>query len=187
MGNKDKRNKRAKLKAKQARVAKQKSRSVTSNRVISTGSASPSLEAFKSALEARLAKRLTETTFEELTVGGSKLRFDMAMAIDGYPFVLPEGAKEEDYCPLLTNDQYMSGYYDDVISEVFWKAQGSGSDAFGEGVPESIREEEPVYSTHCMACDQGKNYLQGDPVPESCPECGEHKDFNILDLIALRY
>ncbi|MEH6348371.1 MAG: hypothetical protein V7785_24970 [Bermanella sp.] len=80
---------------------------------------------FKKALEERLFKRLKTQTFDEMTVGGSKLRFDMAMAIDGYPFELPEGAVEEDYQSLLTNEQYMSGEFDEVIDKVFSKAQTS--------------------------------------------------------------
>ncbi len=77
---------------------------------------------FKKTLEERLFKRLKTQTFDEMTAGGSKLRFDMAMAIDGYPFELPEGAVEEDYQPLLTNEQYMSGEFDEVIDKVFSKA-----------------------------------------------------------------
>lgn len=63
-------------------------------------------EQFKKALEERLQKRLKKETFDEITVGGSKMRFDMAMAITGYPFELPKGASEEDYSPLLTDQQY---------------------------------------------------------------------------------
>jgi len=79
-------------------------------------------EQFKNALQKRLAKRLETESFEDLTAGGSQLRFEMAMAIDGYPFVLPKGANEEDYTALLTNSQYMSGVFDAVIGEVFSKA-----------------------------------------------------------------
>ena len=41
---------------------------------------------------------------------------------------------------------------------------------------------ETVYSTHCMKCDNGKNYRESENIPESCPVCGEHKEFSILDL-----
>ncbi|KZN68260.1 hypothetical protein N473_07490 [Pseudoalteromonas luteoviolacea CPMOR-1] len=82
----------------------------------------PSERDFQNALEERLSKRLQSTDFETLTVGGSKLRFDMAMAIDGYPFELPEGADPSDYEPLLTNEQYMSDRYDPVIDAVFYRA-----------------------------------------------------------------
>lgn len=78
---------------------------------------------FKNKLKARLKNRLKNQTFDQITVGGSKMRFDMALAIDGYPFELPEGADERDYQPLLSNEQYMSGEYDDVINEVFIEAR----------------------------------------------------------------
>lgn len=45
---------------------------------------------------------------------------------------------------------------------------------------------ESVCSTHCMKCDHGKNYDEDDLVPESCPVCGEHKEFTILHLDSLQ-
>ncbi|AEG13590.1 hypothetical protein Sbal175_4378 (plasmid) [Shewanella baltica BA175] len=45
---------------------------------------------------------------------------------------------------------------------------------------------EPVYSTHCMMCDHGKSYVEDEQVPESCPVCGEHKEFTILLLDSLQ-
>ena len=39
-----------------------------------------------------------------------------------------------------------------------------------------------VYSTHCMKCENAKNYNEDERVPESCPACGEHKEFSILQL-----
>ncbi|MDX1539599.1 hypothetical protein [Arsukibacterium sp.] len=80
-------------------------------------------EEFRDKLKARLNRRLETQSFDELTVGGSKLRFDMALAIDEYPFEIPEGEDESDYEALLTNQEYMSGAYDDVIDEVFAEAQ----------------------------------------------------------------
>jgi len=43
----------------------------------------------------------------------------------------------------------------------------------------------PVHSTHCMKCDKGANYFLGEKVPESCPECGEHKNYDILNIESL--
>lgn len=79
-------------------------------------------EQFRNKLKARLKKRLQTKSFEQITVGGSKMRFDMELAINGYPFELPKGADEKDYKALLTEEQYMSGEYDDVIDEVFREA-----------------------------------------------------------------
>jgi len=45
-------------------------------------------------------------------------------------------------------------------------------------------DKEAVYSTHCAECGNANNYLEGEYVPESCPACGEHKEFTILHLEA---
>ena len=142
-------------------------------------------ETFKNLLKDRLEKRLQKQSFDELTIGGSKLRFDMALAIDGYPFEIPVGEEESDYEALITTEQYMSGYYDDVIYEVFQQAQNTIENSTLEENLKSEERQEPVYSTHCMICDNGKNYFEGEQVPESCPVCGEHKNYDMLDLIAL--
>jgi hypothetical protein len=74
---------------------------------------------FKKTLEERLEKRLEIQSFDEMTVQGSKIRFDMAMAIMEYPFEIPDGANEQDYEALLTEQEYMAGKFDDVIDAVF--------------------------------------------------------------------
>jgi len=48
-------------------------------------------------------------------------------------------------------------------------------------------KKEPVCGTHCMMCDHSKNYDEDDRVPESCPVCGEHKEFTILHLDDLQH
>jgi hypothetical protein len=63
-----------------------------------------------------------------MTVGcSSKMRFEMALAIDGYPFEIPQGADEKDYKSLLSSEQYQSGEFDDVIGEAFSEAMASAS------------------------------------------------------------
>jgi hypothetical protein len=46
--------------------------------------------------------------------------------------------------------------------------------------------QEPVWGTFCMKCDHDKEYYEGQNVPESCPACGEHKEFSLVDLEELR-
>lgn len=79
-------------------------------------------EEFKKILKQRLANRLQTQTFEEMTVHGSQMRFEMALAINGYPFELPKGVNKKDYESILTDEQYQSGEFDDVIDEVFLEA-----------------------------------------------------------------
>lgn len=79
-------------------------------------------EKFKIELKKRLSKRLKSQSFDEMTVGGSKMRFEMELAINEYPFEIPEGESEKDYESLLTEEQYMSGDFDKIIDEVFSEA-----------------------------------------------------------------
>jgi hypothetical protein len=80
---------------------------------------------FRNKLKVRLRKRLKTKTFDEMTVGGSKMRFDMALAIDGYPFEIPDGENEKDYEPLLSSEQYQSNEFDQIINEVFSEAMAN--------------------------------------------------------------
>lgn len=77
---------------------------------------------YRNKLTVRLRKRLKDQSFDEISAGGSRMRFDMSMAIDGYPFELPPGADPKQYSPLLTHEQYMSGQYDDITNEIFHAA-----------------------------------------------------------------
>lgn len=131
MANKEKRAKRAKLKAKQQRVSKQKSQQSNAapqeDLYLTDEGIHFVKQCFKEALEERLEKRLQSQSFDELTCGGSRIRFDMELAISDYPFELPEGALEEDYEPLLSIDSHMSEMFDDVIDEVFYSALDANS------------------------------------------------------------
>jgi hypothetical protein len=71
---------------------------------------SPTL--FRISLIERLEERLKTRSFDELTCGGSKLRFAMSMAIAGDPF--------GDLPPLLTDAQFFdSDEFDSVVDDVF--------------------------------------------------------------------
>ena len=37
-----------------------------------------------------------------------------------------------------------------------------------------------VATAHCMKCDKGFEYFNEEDIHESCPSCGEHKEFCIL-------
>ena len=78
---------------------------------------------FKNKLNARLRQRLKIEPFEQIAFLGSKLYFQVRMAIlDVYPFEIPEGSNEKDYEGLLTIEQYDSGKFDKIIDEVFYEA-----------------------------------------------------------------
>lgn len=77
-------------------------------------------------------------------------------------------------------------YIEDMDSSIAVKLSPEQALVLSEYINKSAPQEdnrEPVYSTNCMMCDNGKNYFVGEAVPESCPVCGEHKDYDmpILD------
>ena len=82
----------------------------------------PSVEEFAEALETRLVRRLKQSRIGELTAGGSQMRFEMSLAITGYPFEPDDEVDPQDYEPLLTDEQYHSFIYDDAIDELFHRA-----------------------------------------------------------------
>ena len=45
-----------------------------------------------------------------------------------------------------------------------------------------LDSKEVVYSTFCMKCENGNNYSENEYIPESCPVCGEHNEYSILEL-----
>ncbi|WP_299496416.1 hypothetical protein [uncultured Shewanella sp.] len=77
---------------------------------------------FKKELTNRLNKRLETSSFDELTSNGSKLKFEMSLAINGYPFELDD-KNPEDYQSLLTDDEYASGEFDEIIHDAFLDAK----------------------------------------------------------------
>jgi len=49
-----------------------------------------------------------------------------------------------------------------------------------------VPNDEPAYTTHCMSCGHGQSYTENDNIPESCPVCGEHKEYSILNINSLK-
>ena len=44
---------------------------------------------------------------------------------------------------------------------------------------------EPIWAASCMECGFDKSYTEEENTPESCPKCGEHKNFDIVHLPSL--
>ncbi|MDI5832640.1 hypothetical protein OCF84_21020 (plasmid) [Shewanella xiamenensis] len=45
---------------------------------------------------------------------------------------------------------------------------------------------EAVYAAFCIVCEYNHNYSAEEDIPESCPKCGEHKEFSIMSIDSLR-
>lgn len=56
----------------------------------------------------------------------------------------------------------------------------------GKSYMHKVPNDEPAYTTHCMSCGHGQSYTENDDIPESCPVCGEHKEYSILNINSLK-
>jgi len=67
---------------------------------------------------------LSHSTFDEMSVLGSKLRFDMALGLHGgYPFDKPEWMKNQAFNDFVSESEFDSSEYDEIINQLFNQAQ----------------------------------------------------------------
>jgi len=72
--------------------------------------------------EKRLKMWLQNTTIEEMTCGGSYVRFNMALGLAGCPF--KEHWMDESFNkPFITDNEFFDDNYDDIIYDLFLTAQ----------------------------------------------------------------
>lgn len=80
------------------------------------------LEIWKEA-ERRLNEWLKYPTFNEMSVCGSRIRFDMSLGLlGGYPFEEPKWMKNKSFNGFITEDEFDSQEYDNIINQLFEKA-----------------------------------------------------------------
>ena len=69
---------------------------------------------------------LAHSTFDEMTAVGSKMRFDMALGMfGGYPFEKPEWMKDKSFIDFVTEAEFHSSEYEEIINQLFEKAEKS--------------------------------------------------------------
>jgi len=67
----------------------------------------------------RLNLWLDNTTFEKMTVGYSKLRFEMAIGLGGYPFEKESWMDKDDFNPFVTDEEFCHPMCDYIIGSMF--------------------------------------------------------------------
>ena len=82
--------------------------------------------AVKQRIETELRHRLDmwikHSTFEEMTCGYSRLRFEMSLGADGYPFEPREWMTSRETKKIVTDGQFRSDDYEDIISNLYLEA-----------------------------------------------------------------
>lgn len=77
-------------------------------------------EKIKTEAERRLNEWLQNSSFDEMTVGGSLMRFDMALGLmGGYPFNKPEWMKGKKFNSFVTEEEFNSKEYENIIKELY--------------------------------------------------------------------
>ncbi len=67
---------------------------------------------------------LSHSTFDEMTVMGSKLRFDMALGLyGGYPFEKPEWMNDKAFNDFITEFEFETSEYQEIINQLFEQAE----------------------------------------------------------------
>ena len=76
--------------------------------------------------ERRLNMWLQNSTFEEMTCGGSYVRFNMALGLAGCPLT-EHWMDESFYKPFITDNEFWDDNYDDIIYLLFTKINENGT------------------------------------------------------------
>lgn len=95
-------------------------------------------EEIRTEAQRRLNEWLQNSNFDEMSVGGSKMRFDMALGLfEGYPFIKPDWMKSKKFNGFVSEAELNSKEYDVVIDQLF-----------NSQLQLSIIEDKNTYSLH---------------------------------------
>jgi len=70
-------------------------------------------------IERRVSEWLKYSTFKEFTVQGSFIIFEMAIGLNGYPFVKEEWMKNKNFNKFISDEEFYSDEYNKIINEIF--------------------------------------------------------------------
>lgn len=74
----------------------------------------------------RISKWLENSTFEEMTVYYSMIRFNMAVGMIGYPFKKEAWMLDSDFNRFVSDQEYDSPEYDDIMNNLYDIAESDG-------------------------------------------------------------
>tara|TARA_R110001592_G_scaffold243783_1_gene504854 strand:- start:97745 stop:98014 length:270 start_codon:yes stop_codon:yes gene_type:complete len=78
------------------------------------------IEEIKSEAKRRLDEWITNSSFEEMSSHGSQMRFDMSLGLyKGYPLKKPKWMKDKSFDAFVTESEFHSNEYDNIIEELF--------------------------------------------------------------------
>jgi hypothetical protein len=81
------------------------------------------LKEIETEAKRRLQLWLTYSDFETMTCEGSYIRFNMALGLNGYPFILEPWMDESFKKPFVNVIEWYTDEYDDIMYNLFLTAQ----------------------------------------------------------------
>ena len=75
----------------------------------------------KAEAKRRLELWLSNSSFDDMTVHGSLMRFDMALGLIGYPFEKEQWMDKDDFGVFVTDYEFCTPAYDLIIEDLFNK------------------------------------------------------------------
>jgi hypothetical protein len=77
-------------------------------------------ETIRTEAQRRLNEWLENSTFDEMSVGGIKMRFDMSLGLfQGYPFIKPDWMVTKKFNGFVSEEELNSKEYDVIIDQLF--------------------------------------------------------------------
>jgi len=77
-------------------------------------------EEIREEVERRLVLWLENSSFDDMTIGGSYLRFTIGIGLlGGYPFKKEEWMGKDDFNSFINMSEFNSTEYDDIMREIF--------------------------------------------------------------------
>jgi hypothetical protein len=73
----------------------------------------------------RIKLLLQKYSFDNFTCGGSFLRFNMALSLNGPAFELEKWQNQEDFKKFVTDEEWNSSEYDIIIKELYYSHYGT--------------------------------------------------------------
>jgi hypothetical protein len=70
-------------------------------------------------IQRRLNEWLKYYKFDEITVSGSLMRFEMAIGLNGYPFVKEKWMKNKNFNKFISDEEFYSNEYNKIINDIF--------------------------------------------------------------------
>ena len=103
----------------------------------------------KEEAERRVKLWVENTSFAEMTVSGSRLRFNMGIGAMGYPFQKEEWMGEDDFKSFVTEEEFDSPQYDEITDGLFKKYYDldDNDEEPAYKVSKLANNEPPVYKT----------------------------------------